>query len=222
MANPDTPFGLRPIRHKSGAPYNGAANPYYINSSNSTGAIFIGDPMVRVAGGSNAAAISVPGAGDFAIGTLPEVEFTVIGTVSGATGMITGVVVAFAADPTALENVHRLDDTERVVWLCDDPDIVFEIQADGAITAAEIGLNATTIQAHAGSTVTGLSGVELDTTTGASPAADLSDQLRIVRAVNRVDNDTTLIHAKVEVVITQHTEAQGIFALDGTAGTLGI
>ena len=219
MANADTPFGLRPIRHKSGAPYNGAVNPYYINSANSTGAIFIGDPVVRVAGGSNAAAISVVGAGSFAIGTLPEVEFTAIGTVDGATKMITGVVVSFAADPTALENQYRLDDTERVAYVCDDPDVVFEIQADGAVPAASVGLNAVLIQTHAGSTTSGLSGLELDSS---SPAVDLSDQLRIVRAINREDNDTTITHAKVEVVISQHTEAQGIFAHDGTAGSLGI
>jgi len=220
MANPDTPFGLRPVRHKSGAPYNGAANPYVIEAADGT-ATFIGDPVVRIAGGSNTAAVAVPGAGTFAIGTLPSVIRTAVGTVDGATKVITGVVVGVAADPTNLENKHRVASTQRVVWVCDDPDIVFEIQADGAIPAASVGLNATIIATHAGDTVTGLSGIELDTTS-AAPAADLSDQLRIVRAVNREDNDTTLTHAKVEVVITQHTEASNFFAHDGTAGTLGI
>ncbi len=221
MANPDTPFGLRPVRHKSGAPYNGAVNPYFIISTNGT-ATFIGDPVVRVAGGSNTAVISVVGAGDFAIGTLPSVIVSdFVGTSSAAADMITGVIVSFAADPTALENVHRLASTERVCWVCDDPDIVFEIQANGAITAAEIGLNATMIADHTGSTTTGLSGAELDTTSQI-PAADISDQLRIVRAVNRVDNDTTLTHAKVEVVINQHTESQNWFSATGTAGSIGI
>lgn len=50
MANIDAPFGLRPIRHKSGAPYNGAVNPYYVASTYAT-ALFIGDPVIRVAGG---------------------------------------------------------------------------------------------------------------------------------------------------------------------------
>ena len=220
MANQDTPFGLRPVRHKSGAPYNGASNPYVIESGDGT-ATFIGDPVVRVAGGSNPAAVEVPGAGSFAIGTLPSVIVTAVGTVDGATKVISGVVVGFAADPTALENVHRIASTQRVAYVCDDPDVVFEIPAAGAIPAASVGLNATLIATHAGSATSGLSGMELDTTS-AVPAADLSDQLRIVRAVNREDNDTTITHAKVEVVINQHTESQNHFAHDGTAGNLGI
>ena len=47
MANTDSPFGLRPIRHRNGAAYNGAANPYYINSTYAT-ALFIGDPVVKL------------------------------------------------------------------------------------------------------------------------------------------------------------------------------
>lgn len=210
MANVDSPFGLRPIRHKSGAPYNGAARPYYIDVGYGT-ALFIGDPVIRVAGGSNAAAVKVPGAGSFAIGTLPSVEKAA----AGDTNRITGVIVGFAPLPTNLDLKHNTASTERVAYVCDDPDIVFEIQADGAIPAASVGLNAVLIFTHSGSTTTGLSGVELDTTSDV-PAADASNQLVILRAVNREDNDTTLSFAKVEVMINQHTESQG------TVGTLGI
>lgn len=210
MANPDTPFGLRPVRHRNGAPYNGAVNPVYINSSYGT-ALFIGDPVIKVAGGSNAAAISVPGMGHFPIGTMPSVEKAT----AGATNRITGVIVAFGADPTNLEQKHSPADTEGLAWICDDPDVIFEIQANGAIPAASMGLNAILIYTHAGSAVTGLSGVELDTT-GTVPAADATYQLLILRAANREDNDTTLTHAKVEVLINQHTENQG------TVGTAGV
>lgn len=210
MANADTPFGLRPIRHKSGAPYNGAARPYYVASSYGT-ALFIGDPVIKVAGGSNTAAVTVPGGGSFAIGTLPSVEKAT----AGDGNRITGVIVGFSPLATNLELKHNTASTERVAYVCDDPDIVFEIQADGPIPAADMGLNAVLIYTHSGSTTTGLSGVELDTTSDV-PAADASNQLVILRAVNREDNDTTLIHAKVEVMINQHTESQG------TVGTLGI
>ncbi len=219
MANIDSPFGLRPIRHKSGAPYNGAVNPYVIEAADSTGDVFIGDPVVRVAGGSNTASVTVPGAGTFAIGTLPSVIGTVAGDVNGATKVITGVVVGFAADPTNLERQYRADDTQRVCFVCDDPDVVFEVQANGIIGASLVGLNANLVEDHAGSTVTGLSGTELNITT---PSADISNQLRILRVVNREDVDTDLTHSKVEVVINQHTESQNHFAHDGTAGTLGI
>jgi hypothetical protein len=173
--------------------------------------LFIGDPVIKVAGGSNAAALTVPGGGSFAIGTLPEVEKAAAGDGS----RVTGVIVGFSPLATDLSKVHNAASTERVAYVCDDADVVFEIQADGAIPAASVGLNAVFIYTHSGSTTTGLSGVELDTTSDV-PAADASNQLVILRAVNREDNDTTLSFAKVEVMINQHTENQG------TVGTLGI
>lgn len=217
MANVDTPMGLRPVRHKSGAPYNGAANPYYIKGDYGT-ALFIGDPVTRN-GTANLAAVKVPGGGTFGVGTLPEVQKTTAGDSNSDAERITGVIVGFSPLPTNLEVKHNPASTERVAYVCDDPDIEFEIQADGAIPAASVGLNAILIYTHSGSASTGLSGVELDTT-GTAPAADASYQLRILRAVNREDNDTTLTHAKVLVAINVHTEGQGM--VDNAAGTLGI
>lgn len=210
MANVDSPFGLRPIRHRNGAPYNGGGNPYYINSTYAA-ALFVGDPVIKVAGGSNAAALSAAGYGDFPIGTLPEIEKAT----AGDTNRITGVIVGFAPLPDDLSKQYNPASTERVALVCDDPDVIFEIQADGAIPAASMGLNAVLIYTHSGSTTSGLSGVELDTTSDA-PAVDASNQLLILRGVNSPDNDVTLTHAKVEVMINQHTQNQG------TVGTAGV
>lgn len=210
MANQDTPFGLRPIRHRNGASYNGAANPYYINSTYAT-ALFIGDPVIKVAGGSNAASVKAAGMGEFAIGTLPEIEKAT----AGDGNRITGVIVGFGPLPNDLTKQYNPASTERVAMVCDDPDVIFAIQADGAVPAASMGLNAVLIYTHSGSTVSGISGVELDTTSDA-PAADASNQLLILRGANLPDNDVTLIHGKIEVLINQHTQNQG------TVGSLGI
>lgn len=216
MANNNAPFGLRPIRHKSGAAYNGAVNPYYIPSSYGT-ALYIGDAVVKT-GTANTAAVSAPGAGRFNIGTLPEINKAAAGDVAGNTQRITGAIVAFAALPTDLTKQYNPASTERIAYVCDDPDVVFEIQADGPIPATSIGLNAVLIYTQTGSAITGLSGAELDTTSDV-PAADASNQLLIVRAVNREDNDTTLTRARVEVLINAHTEGQGYTAAgDGTLG----
>jgi len=217
MANVDTPMGLRPLRHKSGAPYNGSVSPYYIPSSYNT-ALFIGDPVVKT-GTSNTTGITVPGGGSFNVGTLPEINKTAAGDVDGMTKAITGVIVGFSPLPSNLDLKHNPASTERVAYVCDDPDVVFEIQADGAVPAASMGLNAVLIYTHSGSETTGLSGAELDTTSDA-PAADASNQLLILRAVNREDNDTTLTHAKVEVMINAHTE--GSSYTTAGSGTLGI
>jgi hypothetical protein len=45
MANPTGPFGLRPVRHKNGAPWNGATVPVYCSASYAT-ALYVGDPVV--------------------------------------------------------------------------------------------------------------------------------------------------------------------------------
>lgn len=210
MANVDRPSGLSPVKHMLGVPLAATIHPYYIRSDYGT-ALFIGDPVVKTGDGSNTAAVSAPGAGAFAIGTLP----TINKATAGDGNPITGVIVGFAANPANLDQKHNPANTERIAYVCDDPYVIFEIQADGAIPAASMGLNAVLIYTHAGNTTTGLSGVELDTTSDV-PAADASNQLLILRAVNREDNDTTLAHAKVEVLINQHTQNPG------ASGALGI
>lgn len=201
MANNDTPFGLRPVKHRNGAAYNGAVNPYYIPSSYAT-ALFVGDPVVKT-GTSNTAVVD-----DFGIGTLPEINKAT----AGDNNPITGVIVGFAPDPDNLGRIYNPASTERIAYVCDDPDVVFEIQADGAIAAAQVGLNAVLIYTNAGSTTTGLSGAELDTTSDV-PAADASNQLTIQRVVNRVDNEAASAFTKVEVKINNHTEAHGALGI---------
>jgi hypothetical protein len=217
MANADTPFGLRPLRHRNGAPYNGAMNPYYKNSDYGT-AMFVGDCVTKQ-GDSNAAVVTAPGAGSFNVQTLPEVKRTTAGDSNSDAERITGVVVGFGANPDNLSTVYSPASKEAVVWVCDDPDVVFEIQCDTAVAVTQMQLNGILIETHAGSTSTGLSGVELDGGSGTALAANASFQLMILRGVNREDNDVTLVHAKLEVMISTHTEASGMNT--NAIGTLG-
>ena len=73
-----------------------------------------------------------------------------------------------------------------------------------------MALNASTT--NAGSTVTGQSGAELDTTSDA-PAADASNQLTIQRVVNREGNEAASAYTKVEVLINNHTRAYGAIGI---------
>lgn len=204
MANSDTPFGLRPVMHKSGAPYNASGTPYYIPSSYGT-ALYIGDPVVKT-GTSNTANVSVAGVGSWGVGMLAEINRATVGDGN----VISGVIVGFAGD----QNSKRYNpaSTERVAFVCDDPDVLFEIQADGTIAATDIGLNAVLIATHAGSNATGYSGMELDTTSDV-PAADASNQLLIKRIANTVGNDPAAANVKVLVQINNHSEAHGALGL---------
>lgn len=200
MANTDAPFGLRPVGHPQGLS-KARVNAYFVNSSYAT-ALFPGDPVVKT-GTSNTSEITIPGVGNVPAGGMAEVQKAT----AGDGNAITGVVVGVAADPDNLGRRYSPASTESVVFVNDDPSTEFEIQADGTIAAAQIGLNAVLIYTHSGDTNTGQSGAELDTTSDV-PAADASNQLTILGIVNRPDNETGA-NAVCKVRINNHTEAHG-------------
>ncbi len=203
MANVDARKGLAPMREKGSTCYNGAAQPYFVNSSYAT-ALFVGDPIVKN-GTANTAAAGT--ANKFAAGTLPEVEKST----AGDTNPTTGVVVGFEADPDNLTRIYNPASTERVAYVVDDPDVVFEIQADSAnpIAATDIGSNANLVYTHAGDANTGLSGAELDTSSMTTTA---TFQLKILRLIDREDNELGT-NAKLEVLINNHTEEAGVVGI---------
>lgn len=185
-------IGLQPVRYKSGAPYNGAANVYYVPASDST-ALFIGDPVI-IAGSGDANGVSSV-------------------TRAAAGDRITGAVVGFTTNPNdttdgAIETGYRAASTEAYVLVADDPTLVFEAQEDavgGALAAADIGLNVDLVAA-AGSTVTKKSGYLLDSSTKVTTTA----QLRIVgfsRRVNNVIGSNPLV--LVSIVEATETPAAG-------------
>jgi hypothetical protein len=198
MPNTDNPFGLRPVQHRNGAPYNGACRPYYIQSDYAT-ALFIGDPVV-ITGAVNTAAVNAPGAGSFPVGALQSVNRATVGA-----NPITGVIVGFAGTRDSL--TYNAASTERVVLVADDPDLLFEIQSDGVWTPASVGLNAALIYTVAGSTATGRSGAQLDSGTTTAPATTAGLQLKVRRFANREDNDMAATKSKLFVQINNHTNA---------------
>lgn len=198
MPNTDTPFGLRPVQHRNGAPYSGACKPYYIPAAYAT-ALFIGDPVVTT-GAVNTAAVSAPGAGSFPVGALPIVALATVGA-----NPVTGVIVGFASRQESL--VYNAASTERVVFVTDDPDLMYEIQSDGVWTPASVGLNAAMIYTVAGSVATGRSGVQLDSGTTTAPATTAGLQLKVRGFVNREDNDMASTKSKLLVQINNSTIA---------------
>lgn len=187
MANLDTPFGFKPVKHLSGAPWNGKANVYYIPSTDNT-ATFVGD-AVKLAGSADAT------------GKYPTIAQ------AAATNAICGVVIGFADNPYVGTNPdypmrrYRPAATAMYAFVVDDPFVIFEVQedsADNSITADMVGL-ATDIVVGSGSTTTGRSAMELDS----SDTATAAGQCRIMRLVNRDDNELGN-YAKWEVLIAEH------------------
>lgn len=205
MANADTPFGLRAVGHPGGLS-KARVRAYYVASTYAT-ALFPGDPVIKT-GTSNTTEVSAPGVGKMPVGSMPEVAKAT----AGDGNAITGVIVGVAADPDALGRRYIPASTGGVVFVNDDPATEFEIQADGAIAAAQVGLNAVLIYTNTGDTNTGQSGAELDTTSDA-PAADASNQLTILGVVPRDDNEAASAYTKCLVRINQHTEAPGAIGI---------
>jgi hypothetical protein len=182
MANADIPRGLVPVRYRSGAPYNGAANVYYVPSTYGT-ALYIGDPVVTVTDSSDANGVQTVAIGAAA------------GTAVGILGPI--VSLAFFDGSPVLRDSGRYHaaSTAGYVLVADDPDLLFEIQEDGAggaMGVGAVGRNAQLV-AGTGSAITGWSGWQLDSSELATTS---THQLRIVAPVLRADNDPTLTKAK--------------------------
>lgn len=170
MANVNAPYGLRPLRYASGAPYNGACNFYF--ATGATGAIFIGDPVI-IAGSSNTDEVQ-----GYPAGTLPTVTVATAGDGNLISGVCVGVLPV-TADSTR----YRVDSTDRIIMVADDlENLIFVGQTDTASTdwaATDVGSYANLLTGT-GSTYSGLSGFTLDTTDDPDES-DTSNQLRIIR-----------------------------------------
>lgn len=181
MPNIDAPKGFWPVRRNDGSPWSGQVEHYLIPSTDAT-AVFIGD-IVDAAG-------SAGGAGTYVSGINVEGMPTVTRHTSATTGQaIVGVVVGFKVAPgTALLDVkHRAASTNRVAMVALARDNIFEVQEDAdttPIAAASIGLNAGLILT-AGSATTGLSAMEIDSSTVATTA---TLPVRVLGLSRRVGN----------------------------------
>lgn len=191
MANANLPRGLIPVRHRNGAPFNGAFRAYYVPASYGT-ALFHGDPVIGVTDASDS-------------GGIP----TVARATAAGGNYILGVCLGAIAGPTVTQLAHdpryHAASTAGYVAVVDDPDIEFEIQEDsvgGVMTVGAAGRNADLI-AGTGSTFTGYSGFQLDSSTLQTTN---TLQLRIIEPVQRVDNDPTLDYAKWLVSINLHSQ----------------
>lgn len=200
MANLSNVRGLVPKRLRNGAPFVGPLRKYYVAAGDAT-ALFPGDPVV-LSGTADDRGVSC-----------------VTQATAGTAGRITGVVVGIANDPAVpasndmLEMGYRPASTEGYVLVCDDPNVLFEIEEDGvggALAKTSVGLNAD-LAAGTGSTSMRSSGFMLDSS---SAAVTATLQLRIVELEQRADNEIGA-NAKWLVAINLPTET-------GASGSTGV
>ena len=187
MANVDTPMGLRPIRHISGAPYNGMVEHFTTDDGT---AIFIGDPVIlsgtsQTYNGESYRDVNQAATGDVIIGVVVGVE------------------------PVTADSLrHRAASTLRLLYVATSPDLVFEIQevsGGTALTADAAGFNADFV-VGTGNATTGMSGVELN---NSGEATTNTLDLKILSPVKRPGNAVGE-HCKWEVMINRHQYANQV------------
>ena len=169
MANIDAAFGLRPIAKVGSAPGGTTGTTKYSIADNQTTAIFTGDPVKY----KNDGTVEVATASD-----------AILGVFMGC----------FYTDPTTSKPTFRnyfpasLSPGDAIAFVADDPDQMFVAQQDSVgsnLVAADLNLNANLVFGT-GSTTTGISGVEIDSSTGAVTA---THQVRLIAFY-----DLSLIH----------------------------
>jgi len=188
MANLDIRKGLVPVRHVNGNPYNGKFRVYYVPVTDGT-ALFIGDPVLWAG--------SADTLGKYATIAQATTGSEILGAI-----VAMGNTPTLMADTSDLTRVYRPSSTALYIGVADDPDLIFEAQGDDDsenIVADDVGSTLDIIFTHAGNTATGMSGCELDSSTG----GQTNDSCRLLGLVDREDNVLGEF-AKFEVLIVKH------------------
>ena len=175
MANANTAFGLAPI-NQNGDPWSGQGRMYAVPTGQAAN-IFKGDPVVPL-GGTDA--FGVPLVGIASAGGSATVLGAMMSICNGPQG--SGVVITQDL-PT-----YRVASVANYILVADDPNQLYAIQEDsvgGAMAAASVGYANADLVAGSGSTTTGLSGWQLDSSTLQTTS---TLQLRIIGLLRAPDN----------------------------------
>jgi hypothetical protein len=210
MANTSRINGFKPVKHLAGAPYNGQSTLYEVSSSDSN-PVFVGD-LVKLS--TNASTSGVPCVQSVVAASSQITAGPILGAVVGVLnakmdpldGLMTGGSIALDTPQ------YRVASTKQFVLVADDPGLIYEAEADAAVTLANIGFNVGVgASAHTNPLITGASPMYVYSTT--TPDATSTRPLQIVGQVKRADNETAAAFNKVLVRINVHS-----FGSVGVAG----
>ena len=180
MATTAAPYGLRPVKRADGMPYAGATSQYLIDPAGEATNLFYGQ-VVHI-GADGYIALSTATGADGTTNAFPTGT-----TLTGSLGVFVGCeyvnssgqLVQAQYYPSGTSNGDAIK-----AYVVDDPNVLFQVQADGAMDQSDIGANtffAAAQSTSTGSTTTGNSTSAVDATTVTTTAA-----FRIVSAVSPI------------------------------------
>ena len=159
MASSAAPYGLKPLNLIGGQPYAGSTRQIKIASGYGTN-IFNGSIVAIVAGGT----IEIVTTNGDDSTTFP----------AGTVGVFVGCTYT---DPNSKQKLFSqywpasTVASDAMAYIVDDPDCLFQVQADGAVTQADLGQNVHLAEVQStstGSTTTGNSDIAVSATTAAT------------------------------------------------------
>ena len=168
MSATAAPFGLRPVGNLSGT-YNQSFRQYPILSTESTRICFGDIVKLNDAGSTTTIQKDTGTSSATPIGIFLGCRFIDVST----------------KQLTFSQQWSGAAHTEGMAYVADDPNILFEIQADGAVNDDDIAANAALVQGTSSATL-GISRVSLDISTAANTA---SLPIRIVDFKGGFDGD---------------------------------
>jgi len=208
MANVSRVNGFRPVKHFTGAPYNGQANIYEV-ASGETIPIFVGDFVVRSTSASTSGLVTVKSLS--AAQTANEVTSGVI------LGSVVGIINAkmdpldgkMTAGSILLDTPqYAAAGVKSYILVADAPDLIFEAESSASLALADVGLNAdVSVLINTQSLLTGQSPMYVSAT---ALTASATRPLHVVQYVKRPDNDAPAAYNKVLVQITTHAQGNAI------------
>ena len=206
MATTAAPYGLKPVKRADGMAYAGATSQYLIDPAGEATNLFNGQ-VVHI-GADGYIALSTATGADGTTNALPT------GTnLTGSLGVFVGCEYVNAQGQLTFSQYYPSGTaaptgTSIKAYVVDDPNVLFQVQADGAMDQSDIGANtffAAAQSTSTGNTATGNSTSAVDATTVTTTAA-----FRIVAAVSPIGDAYPDLLVKFNPGYSSMTNAVGL------------
>ncbi len=182
MATTAAPYGLKPVKRADGMAYAGATSQYLIDPAGEATNLFNGQ-VVHI-GADGYIALSTATGADGGTNAFPAGT-----TLTGSLGVFMGCEFVNTQGQLTFSQYYPSGTVAPAgstitAYVVDDPNVLFQVQADGAMDQSDIGANtffAAAQSTSTGNTATGNSTSAVDATTKTTTAA-----FRIVAAVSPI------------------------------------
>tara|TARA_B110000046_G_scaffold58458_1_gene65479 strand:+ start:6261 stop:6875 length:615 start_codon:yes stop_codon:yes gene_type:complete len=204
MATTAAPYGLKPVKRADGMAYAGATSQYLIDPAGEATNLFYGQ-VVHI-GADGYIALSTATGADAGTNALPTGT-----TLTGSLGVFVGCeYVNDQGQPTFAQYYPSATANGGAIkaYVVDDPNVLFQVQADGAMDQSDIGANtffAAVQSTSTGNTATGNSTSAVDATTVTTTAA-----FRIVAAASPIGDAYPDLLVKLNPGYSSMTNAVGL------------